>query len=88
MRTLLLWQSIPNLSAFHAVGVPHITGTVSDELWTWIAQAPNAPINRAFDVRLHCLTTVLHACRGFAEIAPSAWSDYQAEKQPRLKQNP
>jgi hypothetical protein len=72
----------------YAVGVPHITGTVSDELWTWIAQAPNAPINRAFDVRLHCLTTVSHACRGFAEIAPSAWSDYQAEKESRLKQKP
>ena len=62
----------------YAVGVPHFTGTVSDDLWAWIAQAPNAPINRAFDVRLHCLTTVSHACRGFADIAPSAWSDYQA----------
>jgi hypothetical protein len=85
----VVYMSRPNALDSHrpeyAVGVPHITGTVSDELWTWIAQAPNAPINRAFDVRLHCLTTVSHACRGFADIAPSAWSDYQAERKPRLK---
>jgi len=69
----------------YAVGVPHVTGTVSDDLSTWIVQVPNAPINRAFDIRLHCLTAVSHACRGFADLAPSAWGDYQAEKQPRLK---
>jgi hypothetical protein len=69
----------------YAVGVPHVTGTVSDDLSTWIVQASNAPINRAFDIRLHCLTTVSRACRGFAELAPSAWGDYQAEKQLRLK---
>ena len=85
----VVYMSRQNASDSHhpeyAVGVPHFTGTVSDDLWTWIAQAPNAPVNRAFDVRLQCLTTLSHACRGFADIAPSAWSDYQAEKQPRLK---
>jgi hypothetical protein len=67
----------------YAVGVPHVTGTVSDDLSTWIVQVPNAPINRAFDVRLQCLTAVSHTCRGFADLAPSAWSDYQAEKDRR-----
>jgi len=69
----------------YAVCVPHVTGTVSDDLSTWIVQVPNAPINRAFDVRLQCLTAVSHACRGFADLAPSAWGEYHAEKQPRLK---
>jgi hypothetical protein len=69
----------------YAVGVPHVTGTISDDLSTWIVQAPNAPINRAFDVRLHCLTAVSHTCRGFADLAPSAWGDYQAGKSAQLK---
>jgi len=67
----------------YAVCVPHVTGTVSDDLSTWITQVPNAPLNRAFDVRLQCLTAVSHACRGFADLAPSAWSDFQAEKDRR-----
>jgi hypothetical protein len=47
----------------YAVGVPHVTGTVSDDLNTWFVQDSNAPLNRAFDVRLQCLTAIAnHAC--------------------------
>jgi hypothetical protein len=63
----------------YAVGVPHVTGTVSDGLQAWFVQVPNAPIKRAFDIHTYCLTAVLHSCSGFADLAPTAWADYQAE---------
>ncbi len=63
----------------YAVCVPHITGTVSEDLWTYLVQAPSAPTSRAFDIDLHCFTTVMHPCEGFDVLAPSAWVDYQGE---------
>jgi|SRR5271157_1368231 len=63
----------------YAVGVPHVTGTISDGLEAWFVQVPNAPIERAFDIHTQCFTSVLHCCRGFAELAPAAWADYRAE---------
>lgn len=63
----------------YAVCVPHITGTVSEDLWTYFVQAPSAPASRAFDIDLQCLTAVMHPCRGFDVLAPSAWVDYQGE---------
>jgi len=49
-----------------------------DFLSARLAQTPNAPTRRAFDVDLHCLTLVMRSCHGFSELAPSAWADYQA----------
>jgi len=61
----------------YAVSVPHITGTISEDLRTWFVQAPSAPTSRAFDIDLHCLTAFMHPCKGFDVLAPSAWVDYQ-----------
>jgi hypothetical protein len=63
----------------YGVCVPHITGTVSEDLRTYFVQASSAPTSRAFDIDLHCLTTITHPCKGFDVLAPSAWMDYQAE---------
>ena len=63
----------------YAVCVPHITGTVSEDLWTYFVQAPSAPTSRAFDIDLHCFTAVMRPCKGFDILAPSAWVDYQGE---------
>jgi|SRR5208283_277835 len=68
-----------SLRSEYAVGVPHVTGAVSDDLQAWFVQVPDAPIKRAFDIHTHCLTAVVHSCRGFADLAPTAWADYQAE---------
>lgn len=63
----------------YAVCVPHITGTISEDLSTRFVQVPSAPTSRAFDIDLHCLTSFTHPCKGFDVIAPSAWVDYQGE---------
>jgi len=31
---------------------------------------PNAPIGRAFDIELHCVTAIFAGCKGFDELAP------------------
>ena len=67
------------LRSEYVVGVPHVTGTISDGLEAWFLQVPNAPVERAFDIHTQCFTAVLHSCRGFAELAPTAWADYRAE---------
>jgi hypothetical protein len=63
----------------YGVCVPHITGTVSEDLRTYFVQASSAPTSRAFDIDLHCFTTVMHPCKGFNVLAPSAWVDYPGE---------
>ncbi len=66
------------------VGAPVITG-VSNVLETFFIQGSRVPIARAFDIRLRCFSAVTHACRGFPELAPSAWAAYQTEMARRLK---
>ncbi len=61
----------------YAVSVPHITGTISEDLRTSFVQDTSAPTSRAFDIDLHCLTAFMHPCKGFDVLAPSAWVDYQ-----------
>ena len=63
----------------YSVGFPHVTGPPSNVLLTRFSQVPGAPTARAFDIKLECLTTVLHDCRGLGELAPSAWADYSAK---------
>jgi len=46
-------------------------------LEAYVIQAPNEPMQRAFDIHLRCLTFVFHSC-SFNELAPSAWADFQA----------
>jgi hypothetical protein len=62
----------------YSVGIPHVTGGPIDMLVARITQAPNAPVRRAFDIDLHCLSAVWRACGGFRELAPSPWADYLA----------
>jgi hypothetical protein len=64
----------------YTVGVPHVTGGTLDILSAQLVQSPSAPLQRVFDIDLRCLTAVWHACRGFVELAPSAWADYQTSK--------
>lgn len=64
----------------YSVGVPHITGGPVDMLVAQITQGANAPVRRAFDIDLHCLSAVWHACGGFCELAPSPWADLQARR--------
>ncbi len=57
------------------------TGTSDQVMDVWLVQPllepSEVPIGRAFNINLRCLTVVSRDCRGLAEIAPSAWSDYQ-----------
>ncbi len=62
------------------VGFPHITGPPSNVLSARIAQRLDAPMQRAFDIDLRCLTAAFHSCSGFGELVPSAWSDYLVQK--------
>ena len=63
----------------YSVGAPHITGGPLEGLSVHFPQTSNAPTRRAFDVDLRCVTAVWRSCRGFDELAPSAWADYQSE---------
>ena len=74
-------------SDVYGVSVRHIKGVYGylDHLDAVFEPTANAPANRAFDVRLHCFTRITSACRGFAELAPTAWSDYQARKERNRK---
>ena len=60
----------------YSVGVPHITGPPMDIMMARIVQTPSAPMRRALDIDLRCLTAVFPACDGFRELAPSAWADF------------
>lgn len=62
----------------YGVHVWHVSGGPMEILEAQLRQTPNAPVRRAFDIDLHCFTMVSRPCNGFAEIAPSAWSDYQS----------
>ncbi len=68
------------------VGVPHITGGPRDTLRASLPQTADAPTQRAFDVDLRCFTAVFRSCRGFGELAPSAWADYKARRANMRKQ--
>jgi len=68
-------------------GIPHISGGPVDILSVQLAQTPNAPIRRAFDIDLRCFTAVLRSCRGFSELAPSAWHEYQTQLKAVPKEN-
>jgi hypothetical protein len=61
-----------------AVGVPHVTGSTADNLRTYFAQTTPSKANLAFDVDLRCYTALMRSCRGFDELAPAAWADYQS----------
>jgi len=78
-----------NASASHrpeyCVGVPHITGTISDDLWTYFAQTTASRASHAFDIDIGCFTALTHACSGFGELSPSAWADYQARVEPQAR---
>jgi hypothetical protein len=62
----------------YSVGFPHTDGPPANVLTTSFSQVPEAATGRAFDIKLECFTTILHDCRGFGELAPSAWADYSA----------
>jgi hypothetical protein len=47
-------------------------------LFAQVLLTPDAPIQRAFDINVHCFSAVFRACRGLDELAPSAWAEYQA----------
>lgn len=64
----------------YQVSRPNVTGGPVDVLETWAVQQTGVPMSRAFDVNLRCFTTVLHSCRNFAELAPSAWADHERRK--------
>ena len=67
----------------YVIGRPHVTGPLEEDWEAWLVQTPTAPMQRAFDINLACLTTILHGCRDFAELAPFVWADYQREKAQR-----
>jgi len=72
----------------YGVGVPHVTGWPTDILSVRVAQTANAPIRRAFDIDIRCFTAVWRSCRGFGELAPSAWADLQARVDTQMKDKP
>jgi hypothetical protein len=74
-------QTLDLGGAGYVVGPPSAITGPFEELWiAHVPQVPNAPVSRAFDVDLHCFTSILHGCTGFKELAPSAWADNQANQ--------
>ncbi len=72
-------QSLDLGGSGYVVGPPSAITGPFEELWiAQVPQAPGAPVSRAFDVDLHCFTSILRGCTGFRELAPSAWADNQA----------
>lgn len=61
------------------VGFPHVTGGPLEVLSAEFVQTTDAPIQRAFDIHMSCLTAVT-GCDSFDELVPSAWADYQRLK--------
>ncbi len=59
---------------------PHVSGGPAEVLETWAFLEPGVPTNRAFDINTSCFTSILHGCRDFAELAPSAWADHEHQK--------
>jgi hypothetical protein len=72
-------QGDPGYRVIH----PHVTG-VGEILEFQATQKAGIPMNRAFDVNLQCFTSILHGCRDFAELAPSAWADHERQNWARL----
>jgi hypothetical protein len=70
----------------YRVGFPHVTGGPARILLARVPQTADAPTQRAFDVDLRCLTAVFRSCRGFDELAPSAWVDYKVQRENLRKQ--
>ena len=71
-------QTLDLGAAGYVVGPPSAITGPFEELWiARVPQVPNAPVSRAFDVDLHCFTSILRGCTGFRELAPSAWADNQ-----------
>jgi hypothetical protein len=56
---------------------PHVTGGPAEVLEVWATVCPDTPLYHAFDVDFRCVTSVLHGCRDFGELAPSSWAEYQ-----------
>jgi hypothetical protein len=55
---------------------PHVTGGPAEVLEVCATVCPDTPLYRAFDIDFHCVTSVLHGCRDFGELAPSSWADH------------
>lgn len=62
----------------YAVSVPHVTGPPTEALEAWVLQRSDAPMNRVFDIDLHCFTSIFHACSNPGAFAPSAWQRLQS----------
>jgi len=62
----------------YTVTRPHVTGPPIEILESWVVQTPAAPMNRVFDIDLHCFTTIFHGCSDLGALAPSAWQDREA----------
>jgi hypothetical protein len=78
VKTTAMPLDFYNVSPTYDVYVPHITGGPGEVLRAQIMHVPNAPVGRAFDIELHCVTAIFAGCKGFDELAPSAWADYRA----------
>jgi len=78
VRTTAVPLDFYNVAPTYDVYVPNITGGRGEILRAQIMHVPNAPIGRAFDIELHCVTAIFAGCKGFDELAPSAWADYRA----------
>jgi hypothetical protein len=69
----------------YTLGFAHVSGLAGRVFQAQLVQTSPLPAQRAFDIHLHCLTTVLHSCSSFSKLAPSAWADYQLEEERRPK---
>jgi len=65
----------------YMVAKPFASGFDADLLDAWVSQGAGVPMSRVFDVDLRCMTSLLHPCRDFAELAPSAWADHAQRQQ-------
>jgi hypothetical protein len=66
---------------------PHITGVFADVLIARVISSSNVPMQRAFDINLHCFTAVFRACNGLDELDHSAFADFQAEEAKQKENN-
>lgn len=61
------------------VRVQLVTGPPQQNLEAAVLSTAPAQIGRALDIDLACATRLSAGCRGFDELAPSAWADYQSQ---------
>ena len=77
-RTLIKSDSeIGQTSDAFEVFKPHITGGPANLLYAHLTQPSQSRIHDALNINVACFALVSRSCKGFDELAPSVWTQFQ-----------